>query len=203
MRKLTIALFGLVVFAIPAMAATSATATNTLATTLKVNVNVQTAVSLTLATGTTGTTPCSVTTGSGTDFSIDFGNVNGLGVGTVSCGTVTAGASDATYATSYKLTPSFSGFTAASGATISLTAPAFTNSGTLTLVEGATAGSMTAVPASGTTHQFTVTAANSGVSFDRFLGVQVSNANGAGAFPGTAATSGADSSTVTFTLTVP
>jgi hypothetical protein len=60
---------------------------------------------------------------------------------------------------------------------------------------------MSAVPASGTTHQIAV--ATSGTAISRALGVTVSNADGAGAFPGTAGGSGADSSLVTFTMTVP
>lgn len=185
-----------------ASAATSATAASTVAPTLKVNVNVQTAVMLTLSTGASAPgTPCAVNAGGGGDFNVDFGNVNGLGIGTPTCGGVVATtASNATYATSYKLTPSYSGFTA-TGATISLTAPAFTHSGTLTLVEGDTTGTLTAVPTSGTAHNFA--AASSAVTIEHFIGVQVSNSNGATAFPGTAAASGADSTVVTFTMTVP
>ena len=70
-------------------AATSGTAVSTLATTLNVSVNVQTAVQLTVATGAGGLgTPCTVSAGGGGDFSISLGNVNGLGVGTPSCGGV-------------------------------------------------------------------------------------------------------------------
>ena len=183
-------------------AATYATAASSLSTTLNVSVNVQTAVELTIATGTGGLgTPCTVSAGGGGDFSISLGNVNGLGVGTPSCGGVQAvTAANATYATNYQLTPAYSGFTSAT-ATLTLTAVAFTHSSTLTLVEGATSASMTAVPASGTTHQIAV--ATSGTAISRALGVTVSNADGAGAFPGTAGGSGADSSLVTFSMTVP
>ena len=185
-----------------AFASTSGTATNTLSTTLNVSVNVQTAVQLTITTGVGGLgTPCTVSPGGGGDFSISLGNVNGLGVGAPTCGGVQAvTASNATYATNYQITPSYSGFTA-STATITLTAPAFTHGSTLTLVEGPTSAGLTAVPASGTTHQIAVAA--SGTAISRALGVTVSNANGAGAFPGTAGGSGADSTLVTFTMTVP
>jgi hypothetical protein len=144
---------------------------------------------------------CTVSAGGGGDFSINLGNVNGLGVGTPTCGSVAAvGASNATYATNYQITPSYSGFTVTTS-TVSLTAPGFTHSGTLTLEEGSAAGSMTAVPTSGTGHAIAVTA--SGTAISRYLGVQVSNANGSGAFPGTAGASGADSTLVTFMMTVP
>jgi len=183
-------------------AATSGTATNTLATTLNVSVNAQTAVQLAIATGSGGLgTPCTVSAGGGGDFSINLGNVNGLGVGSPTCGGVQAvTGANATYATNYLVTPSYSGFTSAT-ATLSLTAPAFTHASTLALVEGATSGSMTSVPTSGTTHQIAV--ATSGTGISRALGVTVSNANGAGAFPGLAGSSGADSTLLTFTMTVP
>jgi hypothetical protein len=183
-------------------AATSATATNALATTLNVSVNVQTAVQLTIATGTGGLgTPCTVSAGGGGDFSISLGNINGLGVGTPTCGGVQAvTASNATYATNYQITPSYSGFTS-STATLTLTAPTFTHFATLTLVEGSTSASMTAVPTSGTTHQIAVAA--SGTAISRALGVTVSNGDGSGAFPGTAGASGSDSTLLTFSMTVP
>jgi hypothetical protein len=169
------------------------------APTLNVSVNVQTAVSLALSTGTDAGS-CTISSGGGGDFSINLGNVNGLGIGTPACGTVASVSSaNATYATNYQLTPSYSGFTATTAA-IALTAPAFSH-GALTLEEGAAAGSMTAVPTSGTTH--TVAASASGTPVSRYLGVLVSNANGASAFPGTAGASGADSTLVTFTMTVP
>jgi hypothetical protein len=60
---------------------------------------------------------------------------------------------------------------------------------------------MTAVPTSGTTH--TIAATASGTAIPRFLGVTVSGVNGPGAFPGTAGGAGADSTLVTFTMTVP
>jgi hypothetical protein len=180
-------------------ASTFATAANSVAPTLNLSLNVQTAVSLTLATGSDAGS-CVISSGGGGDYSVSFANVNGLGLGTPACGTVATNASSATYATNYQVTPSYSGFTA-STAIIALTAAAFTHSGTLTLEEGAAAGAMTAVPTSGTTHSIAVS--TSGAAIQRYLGVQVSNANGASAFPGTAGASGSDSTLVTFTMTVP
>ena len=160
------------------LAATTGFGTNTLATTLNLSVNAQTAVQLIIATGSGGLgTPCTVGAGGGGDFSMTFGNVNGLGVGTPTCGGVQAvTAGNATYATNYLITPSYTGFVSSS-ATISLTAPAFTNATALALVEGPTSASMTSVPASGTTHQIAVAASGTGIS--RALGVTVSNASGA------------------------
>src|SRR5262249_58259993 len=134
----------------------------------------------------------------GHDYAVDFGNVNGLGIGNPTCGAVAVSPSNATYSTNYQVTPSYSGFTATS-ATIDVFANAFNHPGTLSLVEGATAGTMTAVPTSSGSHQFAASA--SGTAMSRYLGIVVSNANGVAAFPGTAAASGADNTVVTFTLT--
>jgi hypothetical protein len=175
------------------LAATSATGTNTVAPTLAISVNVQSGVELTLATGTSGPAPCAINPGGGGDYNLSFGNVNGLGVGTPTCGAVTSvTASNATYATSYNLTPRFSGQSSAT-ASIVLTAPAFANPSILTLKEGATTGTLVAVPSAPGPAQITSLA--SGTAVERYLGVTVSNAS-----PGF---TGADTTIVTFTMTVP
>ena len=198
--KTLVLLVAVMLFSMAGFAATSASGASSISPTLKVNVNVQTAVQLTLATA-AGAPNCAITSPGPQDYSIDLGNVNGLGVATGGCSqAVATSATNATWGTQYQLTPKYSGFTA-TGATISLTAPAFTNASTLTLVEGNASGSMTNVPTSGTTHNFAV--ASSGTAVSRWLGVVVSNANGAGAFPGTAAAAGNDSTIVTFLMTVP
>ncbi len=182
-------------------AATSATGvttatTNAISPTLKVSVKVENAVQLTLS-QVTGN--CPITAGTGTDYAIDFGTVNGLGIASTSggttCATPTVNAGNATYTTQYQVTPKYSGFSSAS-AHISLTAPSFTTVTTgLSLVEGATTASLTAVPTSGTGDQFAV--ASSGTAITRVLGVQVSNGNGAGTL------TGSDNTTVTFTMIIP
>jgi hypothetical protein len=174
------------------LAATSATGTNTVAPTLAISVNVQSGVELTLATGTSGPAPCPINPGGGGDYNLSFGNVNGLGLGTPTCGAVTADASGATYATSYHLTPRFSGQSSATGSIV-LTAPAFANPSILTLKEGATTPTLVAVPAAPGPAQITGLA--SGTAVERYLGVTVSNAS-----PGF---TGADTTIVTFTMTVP
>ncbi len=194
-----LAVLVLALSAAPSQASTWATATNTVAPTLKVSVNVQTAVQLTLATGASG---CAISARGGADFSMSFGNINGLGVGTPTCGSVAGVTStDATYATTYQLTASYSGFTTTSGSAVVVTTPGFTHSSILTLGEAATtAGPFTTIPSSGSA--VTIPATSSGTAINRALAVTVSNANGPGAFPGTSGASGADSAIVTFTLTV-
>jgi hypothetical protein len=196
---IVLTLVGLMLGAIPAQASTSATAANTVAPNMKVSVNVQTAVELTLATGSSG---CAISAGGGQDYQMSFGNVNGLGVGTPSCGIVSGiTGSNATYATTYNLVASFSGFSTVTGPAVVVTTPGFTHSSTLTLGEGSTtAGPFTTVPATG--NAVTIATATSGATVSRALAVTVSNTNGAGAFPGTYNGSGADSAVVTFTLTV-
>jgi hypothetical protein len=177
-----------------AKATTTAANTNTVAPTLVVNATVQTAVSLTLTTGTSGS-PCTISPDGGGDYSLSFGNVNGLGVGTPTCGTVTSTSSNATYSTSYQVTATYSGFSTYNGTTVTLTTPGFTHSSLLTLGEAATtAGPFTAVPATGTTVSIPATTSASAVS--RALSLTVANTNGGGSF------NGADSAIITFTLTV-
>jgi hypothetical protein len=181
--------------------------------------NIQDAVSLGFSQGATtvnGGAACglggSVVVGSASDVSFNLGSVDGLGVSTPTCGgkvaAVAVGAPSATYATSYKVTPAFSGITtsATPTATIALTSSGFTNSSTLSVQEGSSAAGMTAVPASGTTHAITTTVSNSAI--ERFLGVTILN-NNSGAiarFPSRAAagpfTASADAALITFTMVV-
>lgn len=82
---------------------------NTTTSNLEMSATVQTAVQLNISTGSGGATVSgSNSTGL---FSIAFGNVNGLGLGTPTSGvTVTADASGALYKTPINLTPVYSGF---------------------------------------------------------------------------------------------
>src|SRR5713226_6973715 len=97
----------LVVAGLPAFAATEATATNTVSPTLVVNVTVQKAIRLTLATG----TMCTDSAGGGGDYNVNFGNVDALAINTPSCGNkfapTTPGTTNAVYYSDYTLTPVF------------------------------------------------------------------------------------------------
>ena len=82
---------------------------NTTTSNLEMTATVQTAVQLNISTGAGGAT-VSGSTSTGL-FSIAFGNVNGLGLGTPTAGvTVTVDASGALYKTPINLTPVYSGF---------------------------------------------------------------------------------------------
>lgn len=82
---------------------------NTTTSNLEMTATVQTAVQLNISTGAGGAT---VSGNNSTGlFSIAFGNVNGLGLGTPTAGvTVTVDASGALYKTPINLTPVYSGF---------------------------------------------------------------------------------------------
>jgi hypothetical protein len=184
----------LLAFACPVLRAnTSAANTNTVAPTLNVSLNVQSAVSLTLATGASG---CAISAGGGGDYNMSFGNVNGLGAGTPTCGVIASTtSSNATYATTYQMTATYSGISSVSGTTVVLTTPGFTHSSILSLGEGATtSGSFTTIPATGTA--VSIPATSSGTAINRALSVAVSSTNGGSVF------TGSDSALVTFTLTV-
>ena len=187
-----------IVFALQAsgaflQAAASASNTNTLAPTMNISVNVQSPLSLTLGTGPSG---CTVTPGSGGDYYMSFGNVNGLGLGALTCGVIAStAANSATYATTYRMTATYAGFNSNNGATVVVTTPGFMHSSILSLGEAATtAGPFATIPASGTTISIPVT--SSGTPINRALAVTVSASNGGSMF------TGSDSALVTFTLTV-
>ena len=131
---------------------------------------------------------------------MNFGNVNALVDNPGNCAAfLGANTSGAVWATQYQLTPSYSGFTN-STANIVVNATAFANSN-LRLVESGT-NTFAALQAAGgavpvapsNAHSFTTT--NNGTALSRYIGVNVAPGNGAGS-------SGADTTVVTFTMTVP
>lgn len=207
MKKQMLILAVLAFAAVSAMAATQATNTNTVAPTLQINVNVQKAVRLTLSTGTAAVTHCAVTPTGGTpDYTMDFGTVDALGVNAGNCnvfGPTVPGVDNAIYWSDYNLTPVFTNHGVTSGTTI--TAQVTTNFAVSNLFIVRDSGNSSTVPASaagftamGTASADTIAGpgVTSGTPLTRFIGVAVTPANGA-----TTGT-GAQSATVTFTLTV-
>ena len=154
---------------------------------------VQTAVRLTLATATGG-----LTITPGADFSMNFGNVNGLGFGPGAGLTTVAAAGGVVYSTPYVLQPAFSAFRSTTGTIKTFVSTTFAHPTILTLRDAsASAGPYNNIgTTAGTATQITATAADRS-SITRFLGLFVSNTNGATAFRGS------DSATLTFTITVP
>ena len=179
----------------PVFASTEAVNTNTVSPTLVVSVTVQKAISLTLSTG----TGCTVSAGS--DYSISFGNIDGLGINN-GCGSkfapTTPGTTNAVYYTDYNLTPTF---TSQSVSTNSLTAYVSSTfaKANLSIVKSDSApsaiGDLAAMSTSSGSQTTLATNATSGTAVTRYIGVSVAPTNGAGL-------TGADSATVTYTLTV-
>ena len=151
----------------------------------------QSAVQLTLGTATGG-----VTITPAADYAINFGNVNGFGIGPAAGLTVNSAPGGVIYATPYLLQFSFSDQSATT-ATISVKRTTNFAHPTILIPQDAAAatGPFTAIAGGGVT--ITTTAANRS-TITRYLGLFVSNTNnGVGFF------TGSDSATLTFTLTVP
>ncbi len=154
---------------------------------------IQSAVRLTLATATGG-----LTVTPGADFSMNFGNVNGLGFGPGAGLTTVAAAGGVVYSTPYLLQPAFSAFRSTTATIKTFVSTTFAHPTILVLRDAAAgAGPYNNIgTTAGTATQITNTAADRS-SITRFLGLFVSNTNGATAFQGS------DSATLTFTMTVP
>jgi hypothetical protein len=157
------------------------------------NNTIQTAVQLTLATATGGLT---VTTAN--DYSMNFGNVNGLGFGAAAGLTTVAATGGVVYSTPYLLNPVFTDFSSTTATIKVFVSTNFAHPTDMVARDGAaSAGPFNNIGlTTGTATQITATATNRS-SITRFLGLFVSNANGATSFRGT------DNATLTFTMTVP
>lgn len=154
------------------------------------NETLQSVVQLTLGTATGG-----LTVSPATDYSMNFGNVNGLGINPGAGLTVNSVAGGVVYATPYLLKPAFTDQTATTGTIKVALTSNFAHPAVLKPQDAAAlTGPFTQI--TGTPVTITTTA-GSRSSITRYLGLFVSNVNGAGAF------TGSDSATLTFTLTVP
>jgi hypothetical protein len=153
----------------------------------------QRAVQLTL-----GSAPGGVTITPASDFSMSFGNVNGIGIGPGAGLTTVPKAGGIIYSTPYLLNPVFSAFASTTGTLSVYVSTNFVHPAILILNDSGVAGgpynAISTTPATPT--QLTTTAANRS-SITRYLGLFVANTNGGGAF------TGADNARLTFTLTVP
>jgi len=159
--------------------------------TLNLSTSVQTAVQLTLASA------GGASIAAGSDYALNFGNVNGLGIGPSSGLSVTTSGTQALYRTPYSLLPYFWGFSASSGTLTARVSTDFAHPAVLSLQESP--DSVTFVPISKTIGSPTTltTSATSGSTVTRYLGLAVNGLNGASAFAGT------DNAVIQFTLVVP
>ena len=210
MKKQFTILLAVLMAASVALAQTQATNTNKVTPTLQVSANVQKAVQLTLSTGTVAAAHCPVAAGGGgTDFSMNFGTVDGLGINAGNCNKfspTTPGVTNAVYWSDYQLTPVFS---SQSVSTNTITAQVTTTfggvaNGTSNLIIVRDTANSATLPASaasfsnmGSAAADTIaTNAANGTALTRYIGIAVTPANGASVLTGN------QSATVTFTLTV-
>jgi hypothetical protein len=156
------------------------------------NENVQTALSFILSAAPGGRTILAAS-----DFSLAFGNVNGLGIapGTGLIATTIAGGE--LYSTPYVLVPSFSSFSSTTGAIKAYVSTDFGHPSQLELRDSSTGATYSAISKTVGSQTTLSASASSGSSITRYIGLFVSDANGATIF------TGSDSATVTFTLVVP
>jgi hypothetical protein len=153
----------------------------------------QSAVSFTLASAAGG---LSITPS--TDYAMNFGNVNGLGFGPGAGLTVSAATGGVVYSTPYLLKPAFSDQSNTTATLSVFVRPNFAHPAVLALRDATSGtGPFTTIGTSpGGAVVISATAADRS-TITRFLGLFVSNANGATAF------AGSDAATLTFTMTVP
>jgi hypothetical protein len=154
---------------------------------LEMSATVQTAVQLNISTGAGGATVSgSNSTGL---FSVSFGNVNGLGLGTPAAGvTVVANGSGALYKTPINLTPIYSGFTTET-ATIEVEQDA---AGDTALAREGNSSISSASTVSTSTPASVASGGASGSAIERYVGMYVSRSEAAGA----------KSATLIYTITV-
>lgn len=206
-KYLMIFALGMMVLSTAAFAGTTAVNTNTVSPTLQISATIQKAVQLTLSTGTAAVTHCTVTATGGTpDYTMNFGTVDALGINAGNCNKfnpATPGVDNAIYWSDYNVTPIFTSHTAVSGTTI--TAQVTTNFGVSNIFIVRDSANSSTVPATaaaftalGTATADTIAGpgVTSGTALTRFIGVAVKPDNGA------TVGQGAESATVTFTLTV-
>ena len=210
MKRTALAILAtLLTMASTSFAATQAANTNTVSPTLVLGATVQDAVQLTLSTGTglAGGASCTVSAGGGGDYQMSLGNVDALAINNASCGNkyLASGGSNTVYYTDYQVTPTF---TSQPNNTSSASIKAYMSSSTLTsnvgivydtANNGTTPGSatgFTAMPATlAAAYSIASGPLTSGTALHPFIGVTISNANGA-------TLTGAQTATITYVLTV-
>ncbi|HEV8592714.1 MAG TPA: hypothetical protein VGQ55_11470 [Pyrinomonadaceae bacterium] len=188
LNSLRPAVFSMLVLAFAGIAAAQGPVIGSTTTSeLEMTATVQTAVLLNLSTGSGGAT---VSGNSLTGlFSVNFGNINGLGLGTPAAGvTVVADGSGALYKTPINLTPVYSGFvTETATITVEQSAggdTALAREGNSSISAGSTVSTTTpAAVASG---------AASGTAFERWVGMYAARNEAAGA----------KSATLIYTITI-
>lgn len=183
------AVFSILILACAGIASAQGPAVDATTTTseLEMSATVQTAVQLNISTGAGGAT-VSGSNATGL-FSVSFGNVNGLGLGTPAAGvSVVTDASGALYKTPINVTPVYSGFTTET-ATLEVEQDA---AGDTALAREGNSSISAASTVSTTTPASVASGAASGVAIERYVGMYVNRNEAAGA----------KSATLIYTVTV-
>jgi len=154
--------------------------------------NVQWALQLTLATA------GGLTISAASDYSANFGVVNGIGINPPGGLSVVSAAGGVIYSTPYYLQPVFSNFSSTTGTVSVYVSSSFGHPSVLVLKDAAASGGPYSDISTTSSPQTTLTtSASSGTNLTRYLGLFVSILSGAGSF------TGADNATLTYTLMVP
>ena len=154
---------------------------------LTISATAQSALQIDIATDAGGATVTGATGENSTGvFSVSFGNVNGLGVGSPTSGvSITSRDSSGTlYTSPIKLTPYFSGFISTT-ATVNVYQDATTSANSqAALREGSAPGSVASVPTTALSANTVTSTAASGTDITRYVGLFISNANGGSSMTG-------------------
>jgi hypothetical protein len=153
---------------------------------------VQTALRFTL-----GTAPGGRTIAPASDFSLGFGNVNGLGIAPGTGLTAAVDTGGGLYSTAYLLQPVFAGFSSTTGTIKAYVSTDFIHPSQLELRDSSTGATYSAISKSAGAQTTLTSSAASGAALTRYIGLYVSGVNGATVF------TGGDNASVTFTLVVP
>jgi len=214
MRRSLIFFAGFLALSTGAFAATQGTNTNTVSPTLAISATIQKAVQLTLSAGTTaGISHCAVVAGGGPpDYTMNFGTVDALGINNGNCNKfapTTPGTTNAIYWSDYTLNPVYTSQATTSASTITAYVSANFAGPNINIVRTTVADQST-VPANAAAfsnmstsaaspdtiaNAADMTAAGSGGTLNRFIGVGIAPTNGAGTLTG-------GTVTVTFTMTI-
>lgn len=153
----------------------SVTDTNNVSSNLTLSATAETAITLTISTN----DGAIVTNGGSGAFAVSFGNVNGLGVGTLTNGvSVNVNSNGATYTTPITVTPTFSGFNSTT-ATVKVYQDSSSSAESQDAArEGSAAGNVISVPSISGAATTVTTSAASASGITRYVGIFVSNANG-------------------------
>jgi hypothetical protein len=161
--------------------------------TLTLSAFMQQAVRLLLSTA-----PGGLTISAGSDYYIDFGNVNGIGINPGAGLTVASVSGGTLYRTPMLLTPSFSSFSGTTATLKVYVSSDFAYPSILELRDSVTSGgTYNAISKNSGSQTSITTTASSTANVTRYLGLFVANTNGGSAF------TGADTATLTYTLTAP